>query len=528
MTTMPSSKRRRRRQRLGNIVIPPIVAIIAALFHGPSSHPSSPFVTAAAAAAVADDGGDKRQQRRCERLPTSLVYPQDEAPADVSAILRVVVEKVNRDVTGVIDVEVGWTGAELHRRVGERIVRCTVTRLAESAGARRSGGGDDDDDDDDDDYDEDGGGLEDEGGPIVVVDEHGRSVVTQCFDVPFTILDVDECRVPPDTPMAHACHPPAVCVNTLGSYECACPSDALDDALFYNNDTDNEEGGGGGGGLVVVGPGFWNDLQADAAGRPWDASPGSSALSSCPGLPSTRGCCDDDGHSREGGRCRSSFRCPIDPCASDDRGDRPGGEDDDGDVAVVVASGDDDGTTFVTRTKRRRREGSSKTNDGAMVAASTGAAPACAPNALCVRAASPLSRPNFACRCPPGLMGNGRPCMGGAAGVDGGPKVKYDGRTPTEETARLLESGSICGCREPTVDACDGYPKCPGELVHAPYFFRFLRPGGGNGSFSSEDLHRTDHFIFRGIFALPENAERNRIYVPHVLLPPPPSSLASI
>ena len=43
---------------------------------------------------------------QCERLPTSLTYKQDAAPADVSAILRVVVEKINRDVTGVVDVEV--------------------------------------------------------------------------------------------------------------------------------------------------------------------------------------------------------------------------------------------------------------------------------------------------------------------------------------------------------------------------------------------------------------------------------------
>ena len=45
-------------------------------------------------------------QPKCERLPTSLTYKQDAAPADVSAILRVVVEKINRDVTGVVDVEV--------------------------------------------------------------------------------------------------------------------------------------------------------------------------------------------------------------------------------------------------------------------------------------------------------------------------------------------------------------------------------------------------------------------------------------
>ena len=43
---------------------------------------------------------------QCERLATSLTYKQDAAPADVSAILRVVVEKINRDVTGVVDVEV--------------------------------------------------------------------------------------------------------------------------------------------------------------------------------------------------------------------------------------------------------------------------------------------------------------------------------------------------------------------------------------------------------------------------------------
>lgn len=41
---------------------------------------------------------------QCERLPTSLTYTQLTAPADVSAILRVVVEKINRDVTDVVDV----------------------------------------------------------------------------------------------------------------------------------------------------------------------------------------------------------------------------------------------------------------------------------------------------------------------------------------------------------------------------------------------------------------------------------------
>ena len=39
-------------------------------------------------------------------------------------------DKVNRVLDGVVDVEVEWTGADLHGRVGEHIVEGTVTRLA--------------------------------------------------------------------------------------------------------------------------------------------------------------------------------------------------------------------------------------------------------------------------------------------------------------------------------------------------------------------------------------------------------------
>ena len=45
-----------------------------------------------------------------------------------------VAKKINRDVTGMVDVKVSWSGAKLHKQVGERIVRCTVTRLAKSIG----------------------------------------------------------------------------------------------------------------------------------------------------------------------------------------------------------------------------------------------------------------------------------------------------------------------------------------------------------------------------------------------------------
>ena len=57
-----------------------------------------------------DEVTHQKDSKQCERLPTSLTYKQDAAPADVSGILRVVVDKINRDVTGVVDVEVKWSG----------------------------------------------------------------------------------------------------------------------------------------------------------------------------------------------------------------------------------------------------------------------------------------------------------------------------------------------------------------------------------------------------------------------------------
>ena len=85
--------------------------------------------------------------------------------------------------------------------MGERIVKCTVTRLAESVDGAAAGD---------------------------VAEERGRHVVRQCFEVPFVILDVDECSVSKTNPMAHRCHPSTVCANTLGSYECLCPSATSD------------------------------------------------------------------------------------------------------------------------------------------------------------------------------------------------------------------------------------------------------------------------------------------------------------
>ena len=275
-------------------------------------------------------------------------------------------------------MEVAWTGAELHRRVGERIVRCTVTRLAESV-VQIS-------DNDDD------GGRDSE----VQIDEHGREIVTQCFEVPFTILDVNECTISSPNPMAHRCQPPSICINTLGSYECVCPS-----ASFQSSPSSVD---------FIPTPQFWEDITYNQRRTPWEVSYGRSSESSCPNSPSTFGCCDDDGHSREGAVCHSTFRCPVDPC--EDLESSP-----------------------------------------------------CSSNASCQRANSPLAHPNYTCECPPGLMGNGKPCpkYNTQQQQQQQPKVKYDGKTPTESTKRLLDAGLLCGCTKPTVDPCDGYHDCPSK-----------------------------------------------------------------
>eukprot|EP00980_Cylindrotheca_fusiformis_P004632 scaffold991_cov128-Cylindrotheca_fusiformis.AAC.4 len=210
----------------------------------------------------------------CERLKATLTYTQEEAPRDLSTVLPVVVEKVNRVLDGVVDVEVEWKGADLHGRVGEHIVECTVTRLASAVPSS---------------------GLE------VVTDAQGREVTSQCFHVPFTILDTNECTLAARHRMRHACPAPSVCVNTVGSYECVCPTLSGKSEEF----------------AVTVGEDFWENL-AQQHRSPWELSFAADGKSTCISSATTHGCCPASSTTADGHSCRKNFHCPSDPCIKSD------------------------------------------------------------------------------------------------------------------------------------------------------------------------------------------------------------------
>ena len=164
-----------------------------------------------------------------------------------------------------------WTGADLHGRVGEHIVECTVTRLASAVASKELS---------------------------VSVDSDGREVTSQCFHVPFTILDTNECTLPNNHPMQHQCQSSSLCVNTIGSYECVCPRTNKDDKTVEASTVDDS---------------FWQTLQQQQRSA-WDVSFPSSSKTSCPSSASTHDCCPAKSYTQEGKKCRQHFQCPSDPC----------------------------------------------------------------------------------------------------------------------------------------------------------------------------------------------------------------------
>eukprot|EP00547_Thalassionema_nitzschioides_P013779 CAMPEP_0194246210 /NCGR_PEP_ID=MMETSP0158-20130606/14660_1 /TAXON_ID=33649 /ORGANISM="Thalassionema nitzschioides, Strain L26-B" /LENGTH=920 /DNA_ID=CAMNT_0038982061 /DNA_START=43 /DNA_END=2805 /DNA_ORIENTATION=- len=216
-----------------------------------------------------------KAEKSCERLKASLSFSQEKAPRDLSGVLPVVVERVNRELDGVVDVQVDWTGSDLHGRVGEHIINCTVTRLAASIEQLSESGSEDKD--------------------LATQHSGGRREIIQCFEVPFTITDTNECTLPKGHAMAHQCLEPSMCINTIGSYECVCPR--------INETPTNSPG-------TVE---FFKTL-AEETRSVWEKS--FQTQSSCPSSASTYDCCSTMAHSIEGKYCRATFRCPKDPCHS--------------------------------------------------------------------------------------------------------------------------------------------------------------------------------------------------------------------
>mmetsp|Transcript_52100 Transcript_52100/g.125807 ORF Transcript_52100/g.125807 Transcript_52100/m.125807 type:complete len:930 (+) Transcript_52100:143-2932(+) len=242
-----------------------ILAVVAIAIVSVSSTP--PYVSGVAAT-------------DCERLNSQLSYTQEEAPRDLSGLLPAVIERVNRVLDSVVDVQVDWQGADLQGKVGQHIVECTVTRLASAIR----------------DTDENVSRF---------VDEFGREVASKCFYLPFTIIDTNECSLPAKHPMRHACPAPSICVNTEGSYECLCPrlgegeSSSGSDTWVPPSTADET---------------FWTEVQ-NSDRTPWELSFSSRSMTSCPSMSSTYGCCPEK-YTAEGKKCREDFHCPVDPCQS--------------------------------------------------------------------------------------------------------------------------------------------------------------------------------------------------------------------
>lgn len=270
------------------------------------------------------------------------------------------VEKINRVLDGVVDVEVEWSGAEMHGRVGEHLIKSTVTRLARPTTTMDK--------------------VDDS------LDENRREVTTQCFYIPFTIIDTNECTLMAGHPMRHKCQSPSICLNTNGSYECICPQ--LDEGSNVVGRTIDDT--------------FWEQLAATNRSL-WELSFNSNSRSSCPGMASTHGCCPESGHTMEGQKCRNRFHCPSDPCPNSE----------------------------------------------------------CAETAICIRAENPTDFPTYTCKCPVGLLGNGKICN--AKDPKPEPKVMFDGKTPTESTIK----SNFCGCTKPIIDACSGFPPCKGKIMRS-------------------------------------------------------------
>lgn len=224
-----------------------------------------------------------------------------------------------------------------------------------------------------------------------------------------------------------------VCVNTIGSYECACPFiTTTDEALDPTRKHDVS--------LTPPEEEFWELMKSTESLRTaWDLSL-SYSTSHCPSMSSssTSNCCMRDAHTASGMECRSTFRCPTDPCVSDVNAN----------VNVNVNVNEFEETKNNKKSNRKIKD---KTN-------LTSSSSPCASSATCARTDNPLAHPAYTCTCPKGTIGHGKKCRPGMDPTPQ-PKVGFDGVTPTSETMQHMKH--YCGCTKPTIDPCVGSPPCP-------------------------------------------------------------------
>lgn len=260
-----------------------------------------------------------------------------------------------------------WTGSDIHlAHVGEHSIQCTVTRLVPNLASAT-----------------------------------GNELVTECWEMPFVIHDVNECELPPDHEMAHQCHPSSICVNAVGTYHCQCAKILADD------DDDDEK-------KQSNADNAWNLAISTTLLRLQNGSTAGTISSSCAGRSTTEGCCPRDA-SADPNDCRANFRCPTDPC--------------------------------------RRSE---TTNE---IISQLHQASKCDALAACTRNDTP---PGYTCTCPPNTIGTGHTCSGSDASLDADaskkiiPKIRADGRA-TPETLEHIRNMQICGCPTPELDPCSDY-----------------------------------------------------------------------
>eukprot|EP01084_Bolivina_argentea_P177041 306234_1 len=187
--------------------------------------------------AGATNGSDLNVKGECIMVEERMTYCQDEAPRDISDMLHAVSKHLNTVLQDVVKVELTYSGDSIHSKVGRHTVTGLVQRLRED-GTRDS----------------------------------------TCVKMAFDILDVDECQLPHSNKWHHHCHPSTVCINTNGSYECACP-------------VERREGAVKGSGL--------------------GSCQGGEMLSS--------ECCKafEGGEEKLKDACRASFKCYVNPCPGD-------------------------------------------------------------------------------------------------------------------------------------------------------------------------------------------------------------------